>query len=67
VIVLKCRRCKNIWKYKGANPYCTNCSRCKSTVFIKNSSLSSEKRDEFRADDKKVTKNTSADSEEEEE
>ena len=36
---LQCNRCKNIWRYKGANPYCTNCSRCKSTVFIKKSSV----------------------------
>ena len=34
---LTCERCKNTWIYKGANPYCTNCSRCKSTVYIKKS------------------------------
>jgi len=37
--VLKCNRCNNIWQYKGTNPYCANCSKCKSTVFIKKSSL----------------------------
>jgi hypothetical protein len=42
---LHCKRCNNIWTYKGANPYCANCSRCKSTVFIKKASLSAEKRD----------------------
>jgi hypothetical protein len=42
---LECKRCKNIWTYKGKNPYCANCSRCKTTVFIKKASLSSEKRD----------------------
>ena len=26
---------QNVWTYKGTNPYCANCSRCKSTVFIK--------------------------------
>jgi hypothetical protein len=42
---LECKRCNNIWTYKGKNPYCANCSRCKSTVFIKKLSLSAEKRD----------------------
>jgi hypothetical protein len=36
---LKCKRCQNIWTYKGSNTYIANCSCCKSTVFIKKSSL----------------------------
>jgi hypothetical protein len=36
---LKCKRCGNAWIYKGTNPYCASCSHCKSTVFIKESSL----------------------------
>jgi hypothetical protein len=39
MIKLECKRCKNSWNYKGANPYCACCSYCKSTVFIKKSSL----------------------------
>jgi hypothetical protein len=42
---LECKRCNNVWTYKGKNQYCANCSRCKSTVFIKKVSLSAEKRD----------------------
>ncbi len=34
---LECKRCSNVWNYKGSNLYCANCSRCKSTVFIKRS------------------------------
>lgn len=33
-VKLKCNRCENEWVYKGKNPYCANCSRCKGTVFI---------------------------------
>ena len=36
-LLLKCKRCENIWDYRGKNPFCTNCSHCKSTVFIKKS------------------------------
>ena len=42
---LQCKRCDNIWTYKGKNQYCANCSRCKSTIFIKKTaSLSAEER-----------------------
>ncbi len=36
-VKLKCNRCENIWIYKGKNPFCANCSRCKCTVFFKDS------------------------------
>lgn len=36
---LKCKRCQNVWNYEGSNSYCTNCSRCKSTVFVRNPSV----------------------------
>jgi hypothetical protein len=36
-MILTCKKCKNVWDYKGANSYCACCSRCKSTVFIKKS------------------------------
>lgn len=39
MVTLVCKNCNNIWNYKGSNPYCTNCSRCKFTVFIKKSSV----------------------------
>ncbi len=39
---LECKRCKNIWNYRGSNPYCASCSYCKSTVFLKKSSLLSD-------------------------
>ena len=61
VVTLLCNRCKNIWQYKGSNPYCANCSRCKSTVFIKKSSISplskTPIKKEIESSQGKVTKN----------
>jgi hypothetical protein len=39
MIKLLCNHCNNEWTYKGSNPYCAPCSRCKYTVFIKKSAL----------------------------
>jgi hypothetical protein len=63
--LLKCNRCKNVWKYKGTNPYCANCSRCKSTVFIKESSLPKLEYDSLtkeygKEEEKKVIENPSS-------
>ncbi len=55
--------CKNIWTYKGSNDYCANCSRCKSTVFIKNLSLILEQNklrdDHGRTGDRKIIESSS--------
>jgi len=69
LICLKCKRCNNIWQYKGTNPYCTNCSKCKSTVFIKKSSLlplsNNGLRDGYmKEEEKKITRNLSTASKE---
>jgi len=55
--VLTCKRCNNIWNYKGTNQYCANCSRCKSTVFIKKASLSEIEKSNFQGAKQKIIAN----------
>lgn len=35
MVYLKCKRCSNTWNYKGANKFCANCSKCKTTVYLR--------------------------------
>ncbi|ALI34588.1 hypothetical protein NMY3_00374 [Candidatus Nitrosocosmicus oleophilus] len=41
-ITLSCGRCKNSWVYTGKSLYYTSCSRCKSSINIKNGKLNEE-------------------------
>jgi N-acetylneuraminic acid mutarotase len=33
-MILKCKKCKNEWQYKGNNPYYATCSRCLNKVKV---------------------------------
>jgi len=34
-IKLKCRRCKNVWVYRGKNDYYATCTRCLIKVNVR--------------------------------
>jgi hypothetical protein len=34
-IVLTCKRCQNVWEYRGNNPYVAKCSFCKTSISVK--------------------------------
>lgn len=32
IMILKCKRCKYVWDYKGKSKWYTSCPRCKTTI-----------------------------------